>query len=183
MVADVDIVNLALIKLGSPTISALTDTAKRAVTMNAIYTQNRDAELRSNAWSFALHRDSLSASTTAPAHTYDHAYPLPSDCLRLYDVDEGQEYQVEGNAILTNYDAPLKIRYVRNVSESEFDPLFVEALSCRLASAACEAITQSNSKMTRMEELHTRAIDEAVMADAIEQPPIYLDETTWLSGV
>lgn len=195
MASQTAIANRALTKLGASRILSLTDDVEAARVINSMWDIVREAELRSKNWNFSITRTSLAALLSAPSWGYDHAYQLPSDCLKVIQVGEyfpgvsltdfrssnEAEYQIEGQNILSNLDAPLKIRYVADITDTGlWDSLFVEAFASRLAYESCEAITQSNSKKQSAENDYTKAIREAVRADAIENPPEPLPDDTWM---
>ena len=103
----------------------------------------------------------LPALADAPAWGYDYQYPLPDDYLALVQVNDiyvrsGSSvalWSVEAGAILTNIEAPLKVRYVKRVTNPGlFDSMFCEALACKLALEACETLTQSETKYNRVAE-------------------------------
>lgn len=195
MASQTAIANRALTKLGAARILSLTDDVESARVINSMWDIVREAELRSKNWNFSITRTSLAALLSAPSWGYDHAYQLPSDCLKVIQVGEyfpgvsltdfrssnEAEYQIEGQNILSNLDAPLKIRYVADITDTGlWDSLFVEAFASRLAYESCEAITQSNSKKKSAENDYIKAIREAVRADAIENPPEPLPDDTWM---
>lgn len=191
-----DIANRALTKLGEARLLSLTDDTNAGRVMNSMFAQVRDAELRRNRWNFALKRASIPALSTAPDWGYIYTYPLPSDYLSLVQVGEYYirpltkakgPWHVEGtdsgSAILTDLQSPLKIRYVRRVENSGmFDPLFVEALACKLAFEACEAVTQSGAKKQSASEEYKAALSEAARCNAIENPPEEYPPGTWLDA-
>jgi hypothetical protein len=196
MANSIDIVNSALTKLGAARITALTDNVKEAREMNAIYELRRDARLRAHNWNFAMERDSLPALSDAPAWGYTLAYQIPSDCLRVVQVNDiwvipglsdymtgpdAEPFSIEGRKIVTDWSAPLKIRYIKRVEDaSQFDALFCEVLACDLAFNACEALTQSNTKKEAAKADLRTAIIEAVRANAIELPPSHLPDDSWI---
>ena len=59
MNSDFEIVNLALVRLGSVRITALSDGSRNALEANSIYTSIRDDELSKHPWKFATRRASL----------------------------------------------------------------------------------------------------------------------------
>lgn len=197
MTSQVSIINIGLIALGEPSIISIDDATKPARTMKALYEPMRDAELRKNRWSFAMKRVSLSALSSAPDWGYDYQYQLPSDCLRLdmikdsyvvpnldnYRQQEDLHYTVEGRRILTNEAAPLSIRHIYRVTDTnEFDALFAVALGKRLAFEACETITQSSQKKQIIMQEYTMALRDAVKVGAIEKPPVPLPDDSWMMG-
>jgi hypothetical protein len=195
MASQVEIANRALTKLGAARIISFADDNKQSRSVNSMFNVVRDAELRAHLWSFTIKRDSLPALTTTPAWGYDYEYQLPPDCLRLLEVDDiypgpnlddyrnanTQEFTIEGRKILTNKDAPLKIRYVSRVADTtQWDATFVEAFACRLAMEMCEDLTQSNSKKESVKDDYDTAIMMAIRANAIELPPQDLPDDSWV---
>lgn len=198
MANQVQIVNSALTKLGATRITALTDNTKSAREMNAIYELRRDACLRAHNWNFAMERTSLSALSEAPSWGYSVAYQLPTDCLRVVQVNDiwvipgssdfiggpdEEPFKIEGRKIVTDWSAPLKIRYIKRVTDaSQYDATFVEFLASDLAHQACEALTQSNSKKASAEKDLERALLSAVRANAIELPPQPMPDDSWMAA-
>lgn len=192
MASEVSIFNRALTKLGANPVLLRTDNTAQARVLNSIYEDTRDAELRAHRWKFSIKRTTLVALVEAPAWGYAYQYPLPADYLGMVQVNEfyvrtgtkqRAPWSVESGKILTELPAPLQLRYISRVSDtSQFDALFVDALACRLAMEACEALTQSDTKFNRVAQMYQRAIDEALRVDSIENPPDELPYGTWLGS-
>lgn len=196
MASDVDVANSALTKLGQSRITALTDNLKGAREINAIFSMRRDKLLRAFNWNFAMKRASLPALVDAPDWGYSLAYQKPSDCLRFVQINDyyvipsltdyaagvdSEPYRIEGQTIATDFGAPLKVRYIRRVTNaSEFDAAFVEAFAYDLAHETCEAITQSTTKKESMRQGRKDEILEAIRANAIELPPQNMQDDSWL---
>lgn len=191
----IEIANAALTKLGSARITSLTDDVKAAREINARFEAVRDDELRAYRWQFALTRTSLAALTTAPAYGWTYQYALPSDCLRVdqvadqfpsavmdnYITREVGDWALEGNVILTNMEAPLKLRYVARITDpNAWDVSFREALACKLAVEVCEALTQSDTKRRQAWQEYQTAITRAVRSNAIERPPVTYPDDAWM---
>ena len=187
MASVVDICNRALQKLGAERIISLTQDSVSARACNLAYTQVRDAELRAHTWNFAIKRAEIAADATAPVYGYSYAYTLPADCLRLLKNDHQENYysnnwKVEGRKIITDESAPLPIRYVARITDStEYDALFVEALSSKLAYELCEELTQSNTKKQSAADDYKLAIREARKINAFENVPAEQETDTWLT--
>lgn len=192
MASEVEIANRALSKLGEARIASLADASKPARAMNARFALLRDAELAASSWRFAVTRTTLPASTSTPAWGYSKIYERPTDDVRPLKVGDAfvdyramgvmfetsgvvsdrTPYEIIGNKIHTDLSAPLKYEYVKRETDSgQFDALFVEALACRLALDACEELTQSASKMDRIERQYRAALSEARRVNAILSPP------------
>lgn len=200
MASRADIANLALLKLGSGTkVTSLTDNSPVAATLNRCYDIMRQAELRANYWAFALRRSTLPALAAIPPWGFRQQFALPADYLRLAQINDfylvpalldytdadASAYAIETNSdgvlcVLTDYQAPLKIRYVRDVQdEGLFDALFVVSFATRLAFECCEQITNSNSKKQALREDYRDAVKAAVRTGAIEKPPQAIGSDSW----
>jgi hypothetical protein len=195
--SQIQIINLAIHKLGAGRITALTDGSKPARVMTDIYDLVRQAELRRSRWNFSIARASLGALAAVPAFGFGYAYQLPADYLSLiqagdtlaapalsnYVTDDNSQWSIESGQILTDLTAPLRIRYVRNVTdETQFDALFVMALAARLAYEACEEITGANTKKDAAANDYTEALKQAVRANAIERAPVAIADDSWMVG-
>ncbi len=190
--------NYALAKLGEDPILTLTDDTKRARLANRTFAQIRDAELRRVRWKFSLQRTTLVKLETAPAWGYAYQYPLPPDFLALVQVNDiyvratGRQsapWSVEmaadgsGRVILTDLTAPLKVRYVAQITNAVlFDPLFAEVLAEKCALEWCETLTQSDTKRQARAEGYKFALSEAKRQDAIETAPDEFPQGSWLDA-
>jgi len=179
----VDICNRALDKLGHGAITSLTDGTKASDLCNRTWDIVRDQVLRDHPWNFAVVRTITAPSATAPSWGFTYQHPVPSDFLRLLEVRDmsAGEYQVESNQILADDDT-LYIRYIARITDPvQFDSLFVDAVSSRLAYELCEALTQSNTKRNILWEEYTDGLTRAKRADAQENPPMVLEEDDWVN--
>lgn len=172
------IVNLALNKVGSPMIMALEDDTKEANVMRVLYPRYLNVELSKYRWTFAINRQVLPRLKDTPIFGYQYAYALPDDFLALVQIGEkdiiadSPKYQIEGKRILTNIAPPLRIRYTqRKENPNEFSELFIEALACKLAVESCDSLSQSNTKKAALIEDYERAVREAQRQNAIEKAP------------
>lgn len=167
--------NQALSLLGERPIAALDSAGPASRILELHWETVRDSLLRGHRWNFARKRASLTASETAPAFGWGYSYPLPSDCLRVLELNGIQaamtdaDFELEGANLLTNADEA-KIVYVYRVTDPTlYDSLFTEALAIKLAIACCLEITQSNSKKAELlKELEGLSLPEAVVVDAQE---------------
>ena len=179
----VQIVNRAIQKLGGKRITSLADDSTEARELNVGYADLRDAELRANRWKFAIKRTSLAADSDDPAWGYDYAYSLPSDYLRMLEVQDDHDYRIEAGKILTDAGAPLYIRYVYRAEDpAQMDPLFRESLSARIAAEFCEKFTGSNTKIGAMMDWYKLTLAEARKINALEDPPEELREDSWITA-
>ena len=188
--SEVDIANMALDLLEEEPITSLSGEETPAKWMNRNFTKTRDAVLRAHPWNFALTRVELSANATAPAFGWDYRFAVPSDNLRILPLRQdgkinGAHYphEVEGGYILTNAIAPLKVRYIRRVTDTgEFDILFAEALSSRLASKMAHLVTGKASQVASAVKMYRAALFEARVIDGLEGTPEDPDDSDILDA-
>jgi hypothetical protein len=193
--SNVAIANLALTKLGDLRILNLTDNTKPAREVNAVFDMTRDYLQRRFSWRFCIKRANLAADTTVPLWDWAYQYPLPTDCMRILQVGQwypspdlsdlistgGQEYVVEGKYILSNQAGPLKLRYLSRVTDPvQFDAAFDMAFSAYLAYILAEPLTASAEQKQMAYNDYRNAIKDAVIANAIENPPESLADQTWI---
>ena len=183
--SETSICNLALQKLGAGRITDISEDSPNARTCSDCYEAMRDRELRAHRWSFAITRESLAADATDPSFGPAKQYTLPAGFLRLIEPDDSANYntldwRIEGGKIVTDFTAPLEIRYIARVEDpTQFDALFVDALACRMALQMCEKITQSVSKKADVRSEYKDTIAEARRTNAIEGVSSESPTDTW----
>lgn len=179
----VKIVNNALVKIGASAIVSLTENSEAARTANLIYEQIRDATLRDHVWNFATRRVQLAQNSDAPAFEYAYSFALPSDCLRVLQMEsKAMEYVIEGRNLLTD-EGTAKIKYIARITDpNEFDVMFVEAMSARLAAELSITLTDSNSLYQNMMEVYRMKIVDARTIDGQESGEPNLVADTWLDS-
>lgn len=175
MPSAVEICNLALLKFGEITISAIDTTTNQGRALTVFYPLLRQQLIYSYQWNFALTRADISAQVaTTPAFGWDYAYTLPSDCLRVVEFyGQDVEYEIENGQLLTDSDEEIYIRYLKDVSTTgEFSPSFVDCLAT-LIGAELSAKLQGGSKGQSMrnqllQELLQIKIPKAIRLNEIE---------------
>ena len=176
MASVVNMCNSALNLLGASTIANLTDDTKNARLCNQRYEPVRNRVFRSHAWNCLHKRVQLAQNSTAPIVEYDHAYALPSDCLRVLKIHNGTtdsiasalDYKLEGRNIVTDIDTVFLIYIALDTDPNNYDTYLRESISHQLAADLCYAITNNatlaNQYMTRADE----RLREARFIDATE---------------
>lgn len=182
MTSQIHVVNAALRLIGTRRITALDQSSVEAVEAEDAWDRALDATLRSHPWNFAMKLASLAADSVAPAWGYTSAYPVPSDCLRVWTVDglDWRSWTIgrhgaspdEVTAILANTTGALNVAYVQRVTDvSKWDSLAVKVLELDLALELSKKITDSNPDVQALYEMRRMALREAKVADAVETPP------------
>lgn len=169
------IVNAALARLGSvDNVSSINDpNSNSAQRARAIWDDMRRALLVRHPFNFAIRRTLLNLAAEAPAFGYGGKFQLPADCLRWLPPGHGTaewfEGEREGNFILTDAEAPLKIRYIADVTDvPSWSAGFVLAATIFLAGWLNEGVTQSNTKQQSIDTLADEAIRMAKRIDGFE---------------
>lgn len=185
MASEVQIANIALSKLGAQPINAFTDDSNSARLANLTFSEIRDTVLRDHPWNCATKRASLAALATAPVWGYARQFQLPTDCLRVLGPENPnrEPWKVEGRKILTDLAAPLNILYIAQVTDpNEFDALFREALSARLAMEWAEPVSGNTTLQAQMAQLYAAKLRDARGVDGQEGSPDALDIFEWVEA-
>lgn len=187
MPSKVDIGNRALSKLGENlTITSFSDGTPPANAISANFDMVRDDVLRDHPWNCLMTRAQLAPETETPAWGFDYQYQLPSDCLRVVEVEaltSQPKWRVEGRKILTDDGPVLNIVYLKREEDpNEYDSQLVEALATRLALELCETFTQSNTKKDYLYMAYNDVLRQARRSDAQEGTPTVMLEDSWLSA-
>lgn len=195
-----DIVNRALLKLGDGNITAITETSDPARAAQTAFKSVAQAELRSHAWNFALRRTMIEREQAAPEFGFASVFQLPANSLRVIEINDRwvsnpaalesplassePEFTFEGNAVLCNETAPLKLRYVFDLSDDtgQWDASFTEAFCCRLASELCVKRTKNLRLKDSLKKDYREAIFDARRVNAIQLPPRGMDDGSWMQA-
>jgi len=165
-ITEISIINDALTEIGAEPISSLDDSSKRAVICKRIYPIVRDYVLIAHPWRFAQTRSALSAIDEDVVFGYDYQFQLPSDCLRVNEIEDDVEHRIEGDRLLTNEDA-VNIRYTKKLTNTAlFTPEFAFACAYLLAAKVCYPITQSRELVSDLTTKYINIIRECRSIDA-----------------
>jgi hypothetical protein len=187
MTSIVTIYNMALSHLGTrQTVLSVDEPSVEAATLGIHYTTARDATLRGFDWSFARRIEALAPIGIEVPPGYSRAYGTPNLCARFRGIWTGGRGEKpvpfrivnhataggDATAILT--DRPEAVGwYTKIVTDPElFDPLFVSALSWRLAAEAALALTQKADLLLKCEQKAQLALAAATVEDAGEDMPV-----------
>lgn len=195
-VGQLEIENLALQMLGAQPLISLNDVSNSCRQANLAFLPTVNAELRAHRWKFSIVRVNLPQLNETPANgIYTNVFQIPADNLRILNVgdwDPGTdmsdyryrtvaEYSIENDTILTNYAAPLSLRYITSaLNPGQFDPCFVLVVAARIAWRICEAVTQSETKRQLAMKEYDAALKDAARANALEGAPEFTDDSSWM---
>jgi hypothetical protein len=187
MASEVSVCNRALQMLGAKRITALDENSVNSRACNACIAAIRDALLEKHVWNCSIKRAILAADAIAPAWGRANAFTLPADFIKLapdYPEDNWQarDYQIESGKIVTDFSAPLYIRYVGRITDvNQMPPLFRELWSTEMALAMCEELTQSNTKKQLLVDDAKKIIAEAKRSNAFQNVPATSAEDSWIT--
>lgn len=178
-VSETQIFNAVLDRLAEESVLDTTDEKAVARWLNRNYPMQRDALLQRHTWNFAIKRALIAASTTKPVFEWNYQYQIPEDSLRILPLTtDGRRdsppvpHVIEGNYILCNMTAPLKVRYIfRQVDAAMFSPLFVDLLAQILAANFAHWVTGKASFAKQLLDISTASFLEVARVDSLEGAP------------
>ncbi|MER8481173.1 hypothetical protein [Mesorhizobium sp. M1322] len=181
MTDQLSLYNGALIKLGQPRLSALTDEGKARRALDAEYAKTVKACLEAAFWNFAMRFVELETSPSVGSNFgYQYIFDKPDDWLRTAGVTT----DAYGKIPLLDYDdrtsqifADQSIIYLRYVSNDEdygmdlglWPQSFVDYVETSLAFAVCEEVTGSAERKDRLEKQKLKAKSHASNTDAMNE--------------
>lgn len=182
--SETSICNDALVEIGAGRIASLTEDSATARLCNEQYTKIRDEMLAGHPWNFAIKRATLTASGTAPVNQYSTQFALPSDCLRVLEVVDGEEldWQREGQYLVCDDDS-MDIKYIAQITTpGNYPPHFARALALKIAASICYSLVQSTTLKDTIEQKAERTLALARSFDAQEGAPRQPYAKSWLNS-
>lgn len=168
MASRTEIANLGLGRIGVPALTSLdTQTDDAAVAVRSIWDAVRDDLLRQHDWNFARTRVRLTRLTATPAFGFDYYYALPSDFVRVVEVNGARTgwggvpaYEVEsyGSQLVVATDVEgFDLVYIRRVTSTGlWDASFTAAFALKLAVETGTLLTGSRSQYAHLLEEYER---------------------------
>lgn len=191
------VINRALQLIAADTISDPDEDTTSARTAKLEYDAVVRAELSAYPWYFAKKQAQIAQDADAPLFKYAYAFTLPTDFMRLveledrwvFSVDRATQdtnpippYEMQGRSLLTDMIAPLRIGYVRDLTDEPtlWHPLFEEVVVAALAAALANPLAKSMSTVEAMLKLRRLKVTEARRVNAIQQPPKHIPDGSWM---
>lgn len=191
------VINRALQLIAADTISDPDEDTASARAAKLEYDPVVRAELSAYPWYFAKEQAQLPADADAPLFKYARSFTLPTDFLRLVelenrwvfsinrvaeDTNPTAPYEMQGRSLLTDFDAPLNIGYVKDVADAPtlWHPLFEEVVVASLASVLSNPLAKSMSQVDAFMKVRKIRLNEARRVNAIQQPPKHIPDSSWL---
>ena len=164
------IANLALAHLGATNLANIDDSTPKAALVRQFYDQALEEVLRAYDWACATRRQEL-AQVDGDLTQYQYRYALPMDpycqrVLAVFSPETGEDlpddkYIIEGRELLTDT-TPISIVYMAKLTKvSEYDPLFIEAWSFKLAAYLSFPITKKSNIRGEMLQMYLLSLKQA----------------------
>lgn len=168
MASQVQIINLALGRLGANEITSLTEgTTEQKLAVNA-WDIARRACLRDHTWNFATTDATLNSIADYIPYEFQYAYQLPSNNVRLLRVYGNPTYKVQGRRILCNNNT-CKIKYIADITDTtSWDSSFTDLVAQRLAADMAFALTKSQSSADSNYAIYGQKLKTARNVDSTE---------------
>lgn len=167
----IELMNAALVRVGSEPILSEDDDSTRARTVKTEYHLQLEYLTRSHPWRHATAYTSLNQITPKPADVFDfhHVFQLPTDCLRVIstDLDPLAEWtEIEGRRIAANTPA-MRVKFIRLVTDvSKFSANFKEALAWLIARNIAPGLSSSTERARLCHEMFDSTLETARTFDA-----------------
>ncbi len=172
------IANNALSYLSAGSIVNLNDDDAKARAINGIFDQAAKEVIRTHRWSCCIGRAQLSQVSGDPLQNgnfgYAHAYQLPTDCLRILDIngepwsEKAEFFDLNGRQLLADV-GEVYLRYVRWEDDvSQWDTLLADVVSVKIAMKVARQITTDGISAEDLERLYRRRLEDARTVDAME---------------
>ena len=175
------IANMALSSLGEARIQNLNDNNSRARAVNARIHDVITTVLRMHVWNSALERATLTSVGT-PGFGYSYIFQLPSDCIRVVEVNPVSRYQVEKKNILSN-EKTLNILYVGEPTDiNNLDSLLAEAIAMKLALEVAETLTSKQGLKAELMQKWVVALQEARSANSHDKTPEHRERSSYMDA-
>lgn len=164
----IDLVNLALARLGQASIASLNEGSEEAAKANAVWEGALLTTLQAFRWGFNTQRARLALQEVAPdGYPYQYRYAAPSGMLQPYEivrplmVGEVVPFIFENGSIYTDEPDAVLIYAARSDKVNSFPPAFQDALAWRLCGDMAMALTQRPDMAKMAEEMFQKAISNA----------------------
>lgn len=179
MLSELEIVNNALLLIGEKEIASFTEDSVGARAVSGSFANLRDSLLRECPWNFAIRRVQLAQLVSEGNFEHKNAYQVPSDpyCLRVLEVESGSAWKIQGRTLITDASA-VKVAYVARVLETgDWDVLFEEALTLRVAMEMAIMVAHLPGLAEMMRAMYEEAIRIARTVNGQESSMEYLTAT------
>lgn len=187
MPSPLEIINLALRRVGVRPILSLTDGSEACAVANDTFPVVRDSLLRNHTWKFAKKQATLAQYGVAPTYDYVYAFLLPDDCLFVVSMKDQGIYNIlniNGIKVLVSNDANAQITYRSQVTNTGlWDANFTASFVLKLAAEFALSLVKNYPLFEKWELAFQTSIEDAMSNDSIEQSEMRIISPTDLASV
>ena len=191
MVSTVDVVNVALRRVGASRITSLSENDASAVVANDLFDAIVDDLFRQHAWNFATKRAKLAQLVEEPTFEFDHAYTMPANWIRTISVHPNsagagtmfyREEQLDDKRVILTSADDVYLRYVARVTDPNlWSTDFRNAVSMILARDFAIPLGNSNTMHINFDKLSRSARARARSSDAMGSSPERRPRGSWVT--
>ena len=196
MTSKVEIVNIALSRLGADSINALTEATEGARQASLLWNSVRDIVLRDFPWNCAAKTAPLAQVADYTHPEWEYAYQHPADCVYARRVFNGgskskkdpEEFRVviapSGvSKIILARISEAYLEYTARITDpSLYDGLLVDALAWRLGAEMAMPVTGNAAYMEKFLEAYRQSLMIAYGIEANEGREPLVHSTTYVSS-
>ena len=171
MPSSIDIASNALLLIGDNPISSFDDPGAGATAAANLYPETKKRLLSEHPWSFALKQQRLNRLSQVPdiLTGFKYAFQLPTDLIRLWNVQSHSNYTLVGSLLYSNENEILAT-YIYNVDEVSLPPHFTKSLEYALAADFAISVTEDNSMSQIMGQKADLFTSKAMAIDSQGRP-------------
>ena len=171
MPSSIDIASNALLLIGDNPISSFDDAGAGAQVAANLYPETKKRLLSEHPWSFALKQQRLNKLSQTPdiLTGFKNAFQLPTDLIRIWNIQSHSNYTLVGNLLYSNENEILAT-YIFDVPEVSLPPHFVKSLEYTLAGDFAISVTESVSMSEKMEKKAMLFTSKAMSIDSQGRP-------------
>lgn len=173
MASDISIASNALLLIGDNPINSFDDEGAGAQVAKAMYHETKTQMLSEHPWSFATKQQRLNRLVQTPdiLTNYQYAFQLPTDLIRIWNVQDHSDYMLVGDLLYSNA-TELLCTYIYDVEETQLPPHFVKALQYELAADFAIAVTEDNQMNALYSQKAMQYKSQAMSVDSQGRPQV-----------
>lgn len=178
--SQIQIANTALGYLGQPHLTSLAELSLPAEQVNVHYEPAVVDCLAKGEWRFAVQKDWLSQSVTAPQNEWPYQYVLPAGFIRLIKLEPRANFEIFGDRLYADATG-LACDFVKRVSEAKFSVPFATFVATELAIRMVMVITGDIDLKASLQNDRRFRFAEALSADAQQRPNVRFEHAPFIN--
>lgn len=173
MPSSIDIASNALLLVGDEPITAFDEPGAGAQAAKSLYPETKKRLLSEHPWSFAMKQQRLNRLSQTPDDltNFQYAFQLPTDLIRIWNMQPHCDYILVGNLLYANQ-REILATYIYNVDEVNLPPHFVKSLEYSLAADFAISVTEDENKAGLYARKAVNAGAQAMAIDSQGRPQV-----------